>query len=103
MTGIHAACRSIPAEVYCSLLKNVDSPSKRFDEIKNLLINWDGSMNKDSIEPTIYSAMRITLNKKLVEHNLGDIAESAADAAGTGTGIPGRRRTRYSQSSSRCK
>jgi len=89
MTEIHSACRSIPAEVYCSLLKNVDSPSKRFEEVKNLLIDWDGSMNKESIEPTIYSAMRITLNKKLVEHNLGDIAESAANAAGSGTGIPG--------------
>ena len=89
MIEIHAACRSIPAGVYCRLLKNVDSLSEEIDEIKNLLINWDGSMNKDFIEPTIYSAMRIILNKKLIDHNLGDIAENAINAAGSGTGIPG--------------
>ena len=65
-------------------------PNKKFEQIKKRLVEWDGSMNIESIEPTIYSAMRISLNKKLAEHNLGPLATDALDSAGQG--IPGHMR-----------
>jgi len=90
MIKIHAACQSIPAKIYCNILKKLKLPNKKFEQIKKRLVEWDGSMNIESIEPTIYSAMRISLNKKLAEHNLGPLAIDALNSAGQG--IPGHMR-----------
>ena len=90
MIKIHASCQSIPAKIYCDLLKNLKFQNEKLEHIKNKLVNWDGSMEIHLIEPTIYSAMRIHLNKKLAEHNLGTLAKDALDESGKG--IPGHMR-----------
>ena len=90
MIKIHAACQSIPAKIYCSILKKLKFSNEKLEQIKKRLVKWDGSMNIESIEPTIYSAMRISLNKKLAEYNLGHLSKDALDSAGQG--IPGHMR-----------
>lgn len=90
MRAVHAERHSIPAITYCNLLNTVESPNEIFSEIKQRLIDWDGLMDTNLIEPTIYSAMRICLNKKLAEQNLGSLAKDALNAAGRG--IPGHMR-----------
>ena len=90
MIRIHSACQSIPAKIFCKLLMNLNFQNKKLEQLKNKLISWDGSMNINLIEPTIYSAMRISLNQKLAKHNLGPLAKDALDAAGRG--IPGHMR-----------
>jgi len=82
--SVHAERVSVPATVYCRLMKNVTPGDKSFEEARTLLTAWDGSMERDGVAPTIYSAMRLQLNRRLAEHCLGPLAAEAIDAAGRG-------------------
>ncbi len=82
--AVHAERVSVPATVYCRLLAGVPARDDRFEAARAMLTAWDGAMERDRTEPTIYSAMRLHLNRRLAEHCLGALAGEAIDAAGRG-------------------
>ena len=82
--SVHAERVSVPATVYCRLLAGVPARDKPFEAARAMLTAWDGAMERDRAEPTVYSAMRLHLNRRLAEHCLGRLASEAIDAAGRG-------------------
>ncbi len=82
--SVHAERVSVPATVYCRLLTTAPKRGGRFDRAREMLTSWDCSMDHDRPEPTIYSAMRLSLNRRLAVHCLGELAGEAMDAAGRG-------------------
>ena len=82
--SVHAERVSVPATVYCRLLARAPGRGGRFDRARAMLTAWDCSMDRDRPEPTIYSAMRLSLNRRLAVHCLGELAGEAMDAAGRG-------------------
>lgn len=82
--SVHAERVSVPATVYCRLLAGAPGRGGRFDRAREMLTAWDCSMDRDRPEPTIYSAMRLSLNRRLAVHCLGELAGEALDAAGRG-------------------
>ncbi|MBI2936372.1 MAG: penicillin acylase family protein [Chloroflexi bacterium] len=90
MASVHAERVSIPGKTYARLLAQVqpqDEPSAR---AKEKLAGWDGTMDRDAVAPTIYSAFRDRLDRLLVRNLLGPLAEEAFK--GTGRGAPGHAR-----------
>jgi penicillin amidase len=65
-------------------MESVRPGGERFEKARALLMAWDGSMERDGVAPTLYSAMRLQLNQRLAEHCLGTLADEATDAAGRG-------------------
>ena len=77
MEGVHAERTSIPARHYLprlTALKPTDAPSQQAQE---LLQKWDGSMDPDSAAATIFSAFRLHLDRRILRHVLGPLAEEA--------------------------
>ena len=82
--AVHSERVSVPATVYCRLLTRVPPRDARFEAGRAMLTAWDGAMERDLAEPTVYSAMRLHLNRRLAERCLGALAGEAIDAAGRG-------------------
>ena len=87
MASIHAERVSIPAQVYTGLLSEIRPADKQSERALEILKAWDGSMDRDGVAPTIYSAFRLKLNGKVLDQLLGPLAEEALD--GSGRGVPG--------------
>ncbi len=91
MASIHADRVSIPAQTYAKLLSHIEPLDELSAQAKEKLAAWDGSMERDAVAPTIYSAFRLRLHRLILNHLLGDsVAEEALSA--TGRGAPGHRR-----------
>ena len=71
MAGIHAEITSIPARTYSKLLRDVEPLDEASAQALAVLEGWDGSMDRDAVAPTIYSAFRRELEWALLEHHLG--------------------------------
>ena len=82
--SVHAERVSVPATVYVDLLAQAPARGGRWDRAREMLTAWDRSMDPDRPEPTIYAAMRLSLNRRLAERCLGPLAGEAAAAAGRG-------------------
>ena len=72
MAAVHAERVSIPALVYLDLLATVEPADGLAASAKAKLAGWDGSMERDAIAPTIYSAFGERLHRRVVQHLLGD-------------------------------
>ena len=106
MAKVHSERVSIPALAYVSFLKSnlfklrTDAPLSEL--ALKMLITWSGSMDADTvppadsttsgalrsgITPTIYSALRDALLRRIYRHNLGErLTEEAWNPANRGTG-----------------
>ena len=84
MAGIHAEITSIPAQTYARLLQDVEPLDQASAQALAELHGWDGSMDRDSVAPTIYSAFRRELEWALLEHHLGPLVGDALSATGRG-------------------
>ena len=84
MAGVHGDIVAIPALRYMDLLMGVEARDETEREAKRLLKGWDGSMHRDSVAPTIYSAFRLEIEKPVLRNLLGPLAEEALNAAGRG-------------------
>ncbi|MEE9249192.1 MAG: penicillin acylase family protein [Dehalococcoidia bacterium] len=87
MAAIHADCTSIPAQAMSRLLSRVKSADPDVQAARDRLLDWNGCMDKNAVEPTIYSAFQIALTKIVVSSLLGSLGEEAIN--GTGRGGPG--------------
>ena len=87
MALVHADRVSIPAQVYVKLLSEVTPLDEYSAKAKEKLIDWDCSMERDAVAPTIYSAFRMKLHQALGESFFGSLSDEAF--GGTGRGAPG--------------
>ena len=87
MASVHSEKVSIPAQTYAKLIAQVEPLDALSATAKEKLAGWDGSMERDSVAPTIYSAFRVRLHRRVVGHLLGSLADEAFSA--TGRGAPG--------------
>ena len=90
MAAVHAERVSIPANVYCGLLKEVEPLDDLSAKAREKLTSWDGSMDPDAVEPTLYSAFRLKLHQMLAQHFLGPLAEQPYNLPGRGIRNPMR-------------
>jgi penicillin amidase len=72
MARVHAERQSIPALTYIKLLRGVEPADPASALARELLLAWDGRLDADRVEPTIYSAWRDALLRELLWHHLGD-------------------------------
>jgi penicillin G amidase len=84
MPSIHAERRSIPAQAYACLLRDVEPLDELSVIAKELLVKWDGCMDRELVEPTLYSAFRDSLVKMVLDPILGPLAERALEAKDSG-------------------
>ena len=84
MASIHRENVSIPGKVYARLLSRVQPLDEPSASAKARLANWDGTMDKDAVAPTIYSAFRLELDRALLGHLLGPLGDEALSATGRG-------------------
>ena len=92
MAKVHAQRTSIPALTYLKILKLVEPSDALSAQAKELLLAWDGQMDAHRVEPTIYSAVRDSLLKEVLENNLTpELAENAWHPADRGLGSFGNR------------
>ena len=84
MGSVHAERVSMPARVYVELLKNVETADEVTARARGELAAWDGSMERDSVAPTIYSAFRARLHEAILSHHLGPLADEVSIATGRG-------------------
>jgi penicillin amidase len=81
MEGIHADRISSPALVFRDALVKVLPVDGSCRQAIDLLKDWDGSMDRDLVQPTIYSQTRLHLTRELITHHLGEMATAALSCA----------------------
>ena len=91
MAQVHRERVSIPARAYVEYLKANRSQIRTGDGLTErameTLLGWDCRMDGDGVAPTIYSALRDALLRRIYRHNLGDkLTEEAWHPANRGTG-----------------
>jgi len=92
MLEIHSEIISIPAMIITKEIKKINFQHSNYIELQKYIIDWDGSMDRSLIAPTIYSEFRYRLNKKIISGLLDeDKADKMLNAGGRGA--PGHLRT----------
>ena len=84
MQSVHADRISIPAHAYISLLSHIRPTGNLTLKAKEMLMQWDGAMERDSAEAAIYSEMRLNLDRPILRHLLGPLFDEAEKATGRG-------------------
>ncbi len=88
MARVHAESTSIPARRLVELLRGVDVSEPLQAKAKEMLLDWPGNMDAALVAPTIYSATRDALLKRLLDYNLGPrLTALAWDPAGRGQAV----------------
>ena len=78
MGKVHAERTSIPAQHYVKRILGIET--LRISSLRGalqLLEGWDCSMDADSMGATLFSAIRLHLDKRILRHVLGPLAEEA--------------------------
>jgi penicillin amidase len=89
MASVHADRLSIPARVFVQVLKQGQSTDPQVAAARELLLQWDCSMDRTSPAATLYAAAKTYLHMDIVETTLGRFAKEAFHTiTGTGRGAP---------------
>ena len=92
MAKVHAYRVSQPALAYLAVLPGVEPGNALAAIARERLLAWDGSMDANLVQPTIYSAMRDALLKEIFDRNLTPgLAHDAWHPADRGLGSFGNR------------
>ena len=92
MAKVHSYRVSQPALAYLAVLPGVEPANALSAIARDRLLAWDGSMDANLVQPTIYSAMRDALLKEIFERNLTpELAYDAWHPADRGLGSFGNR------------
>jgi len=102
MAAIHADRVSIPAQVYAQLLAEVTPLDEPSAQAKAKLAGWHGTMDRESVAPTIYSAFRLRLHRRILEHLVGPGLTQEMFKA-TGRGAPAHLRSLASWLVTQCQ
>jgi penicillin amidase len=84
MKSVHADRLSIPGRAFAELLFGTHPISGLSEKAKSILEGWDGVMDKDAVAPTIVSAFRIKLLRKIIPHLAGPLADEMFTSTGRG-------------------
>lgn len=84
MAAMHAEKTSIPAAFYGPKLASLEVDHPLAGAARKALAQWDGEMSPGALAPTIYSATRDRLVRKVLEPILGPLAAEAFSPAGRG-------------------
>lgn len=96
MEDVHADIVSIPAQIYSKIIARTEHHDDKLVQIaKTHMLGWDGVMDRDLVAPTIYSAFRRQLHRKVFRHVFGALADEALVSGGRGA--PGHLRQLGSQ------
>jgi len=86
MASVHAERRSIPAQAYIRFLPDIEPLDGFSASALERLLRWDALMDRDRVEPTLYSAFRDELVRMVLAPLLGPLARRAFE--GTDRGGP---------------
>ncbi|MFB3105121.1 MAG: penicillin acylase family protein, partial [Pseudomonadales bacterium] len=75
MARIHAERISNPARIFTEALVSADPLDEDSAQAQALLREWDYSMDRDLVQPTLYAKTKANIIRWLVEDLLGDFAE----------------------------
>lgn len=84
MASVHAERVSIPARIYSKVIADVEPLNNDSTKAQEIIGGWDGSMERDLVAPTIYSAFRGRLMQTVVKHLVGPLADDMLSANGRG-------------------
>lgn len=84
MPAVHAERLSIPARAYAHLLRDIEPMDVFSTRARDLLTAWDGRMDRDRIEPTIYSAFRDCLTRIVLQPLFGPLTKAALEGSDRG-------------------
>ena len=88
MAAIHADRVSIPAQVFVQVLAQAQPTDPQLAAARELLLAWDGSMDRDSVAATLYGTARTYWLADILQLTLGRFATEARGPGGTGRGAP---------------
>lgn len=89
MAAIHADRTSIPACVLVKVLEQIQPTDPQVAAARELLLQWDCSMDRSSVATTLYAMARTYMFKDVVETTFGPLAhETLGASGGTGRGAP---------------
>ena len=77
MAAIHADRVSIPARDFAAILRDVAMPDPAAERARQMLLGWDGAMERESAAATVYAAFRERLMRDLMGPILGPLAAEA--------------------------
>ena len=92
MAAIHADRVSIPAQAFLQILLQVQPADPQVAAARELLLAWDGSMDRTSAAATLYGTAKTYWLADVLQHALGRFAKTRWPPPVSG-GV--RRRTRY--------
>ena len=67
VAAIHSEGTSIPARTLQRALKQIAPDDPLVQQARDLVLQWDRDMTRDSVPPAIYSALRLKLNLRIAE------------------------------------
>ena len=82
MAAIHADRESIPARLLIERLRSFEPDAPLAREMRDILVDWDGRMDRSSAAAAIYGTVRTYLFADIVKAALGPIAGAALVPAG---------------------
>ena len=89
MAAIHADRQSIPAQAFVRIVQRLQPVEAHLAAARDLLVAWDGRMDRTSAAAAIYAAARTYMFVDVVEATLGDCSDQALYSVyGTGRGGP---------------
>jgi penicillin amidase len=84
MAAIHAERVSIPATIIKAALGKVGGANPRQAAALREIGSWDCRMDRESVAPLIYSALRVHLSREVIDRLLGPLGPEAIGATGRG-------------------
>ena len=82
MATIHADRESIPARILIEALRSIEPDAPRTRKLRDILVAWDGRMDRSAAAAAVYAAVRTYLFADIVKAALGPMAQDALVPAG---------------------
>ena len=86
MAAIHADRMSIPAQAFLQILLQVQPADPQVAAARELLLAWDGNMDRTSAAATLYGTAKTYWLADVLQHALGRFAKDALASSGIGRG-----------------
>ena len=86
MAAIHADRMSIPAQAFLQILLQVQPADPQVAAARELLLAWDGNMDRTSAAATLYGTAKTYWLADVLQHALGRFATDALASSGIGRG-----------------
>ena len=86
MAAIHADRMSIPAQAFLQILAQVQPTDSQVAAARELLLAWDGHMDRTSVEATLYGTAKTYWLADVLQGALGRFAQDALASSGIGRG-----------------